>query len=286
MVKKHANSNGIHRLVDEDMAFEDLKDIEEYILSFYKTLYDFSDTNNVFTNFREDMIVAHIPRVVSKDENSMLVKCPFNDEIRKVVFALYSDSAPGPNGFGGSFFHGCWDIVGSDVCNAIKQFFSHNWILLGMNANVVSLIPKIHGSTSIKDFKPIVVAKFRFKIISKILIDKLASIAARIVSPNQNDFIKGWHIKDCIGITSEAINMLSKKIIGGNVAFKIDISKAFDSLSWDFLIKVLKQFGFHHTFLQWILTILQSAKFSIRVNSSLVGYFSYSRVSRVTFLHC
>ena len=78
----------------------------------------------------------------------------------------------------------------SDVCNVVKQFFSRNWILLGMNANVISLIPKIHEATSIKDFRPIAMANFRFKIISKILVDRLASIAARIVSSNQNGFIK------------------------------------------------------------------------------------------------
>jgi len=191
MVKKCVNFNGIQRLVDGDLVFEDSKDTEEHILSFYKTLYDSSDTNNVSTNFREDMIVAHIPRVDSEDENSMLVRCPSNDEIKKVVFALNSDSAPGPNGFGGFFFHGYWDIMGSDVCNVVKQFFSHNWILPRMNVNVVSLFPKIHGVTSKKDFRLIVVANFRFKNISKILADRLASIVGRIVSPNQNGFIKG-----------------------------------------------------------------------------------------------
>jgi len=53
------------------------------------------------------MIVAHNLKVVSEDENSILVRCSSNDEIKKVVFALNFDSAPGHNGFGGSFFHGC-----------------------------------------------------------------------------------------------------------------------------------------------------------------------------------
>jgi len=87
--------------VDGDLVFEDLKDIEEHILSFYKTLYDSFDINNVSTNFREAMIVAHIPRVVKKDENSMLVRCPSNDEIKKVVFALNSNSVPNLDDFGG-----------------------------------------------------------------------------------------------------------------------------------------------------------------------------------------
>jgi len=50
-----------------------------------------------------------------------------------------------------------------------------------------------------------------------------------------------------------------------------------NTLNWDFLIRMLNQFGFHHTFLQWILTIFQFAKLSIRVNGSLVGYFPCSR---------
>jgi len=79
-----------------------------------------------------------------------------------------------------------------------------------MNTNVVSLISKIHRATS-KDFRLIIVANFRFKIISKVLADRLASIAAIIDSPNQNGFIKGRHIKNCINITSEPINMFSKK---------------------------------------------------------------------------
>jgi len=118
-----------------------------------------------------------------------------------------------------------------------------------MKANVVSLIPKIHATTSVKNFRPIVIANFRF---SNILAARLVSIVARIVSPNQNGFIKGRH--KIVSIAT--INMLSKKISGGNMAFKINISKAFDTLNWDFLIQVLNRFGFHHTFLQWILTIL------------------------------
>jgi len=113
------------------------------------------------------MIVAHIPGVVYEDVNSMMVRFPSNDDIKKVVFALNSDSAPDPNGFGGYFFYSRWDIAGFDVCNAVKQFFYHSWIFRVMNANVVSLIPNIHETTSVKDFRPIEVANFKFKSISK-----------------------------------------------------------------------------------------------------------------------
>ena len=61
---------------------------------------------------------------------------------------------------------------------------------------------------------------------------------ARIISLNQYGFVQGSQIRDCIGVTSKAINMLSKKVRGGNVAYKVDIHKAFDTLSWKFLLLV------------------------------------------------
>jgi len=72
--------------------------------------------------------------------------------------------------------------VGDDVCKVVQQFFKSGWILAGMNSNVISLTPKISCAENIQDF--------RFKIISKILADRLAHIASRMLSPNQNDFIK------------------------------------------------------------------------------------------------
>jgi len=89
-------------------------------------------------------------------------------------------------------------------------------------------------------------------------VDRLAIVVARIISPSQYGFVQGRQIEDCIGITSEVINMLSKKVRGGNVAYKVNIHKAFDTLSWKFLLLVLTHFGFYTLFFIWISTIFRS----------------------------
>ena len=66
-----------------------------------------------------------------------------------------------------------------------------------MNSNVVSLIYRIQGADSIKDYRPIVVDNFKFKIISKILTNRLALVVARIISPNQYGFVHDRQIQDC-----------------------------------------------------------------------------------------
>jgi len=221
----------------------------------------------------EDFIGTYILELVSSEENMMLIKCPNVLKIKNVIFNLSGNSAPGPDGFGGVFYHSCWEIIGTDVCNIVQQFFKQNWFLPGMNSNVVSLILKIQDAESIKDYRLIVVVNFKFKIISKILVDRLVLMTAIIIYPNQYGFVQGRQIQDCIGIASEAINLLSKKVNRGNVAYKVDIHKSFDTLSWRFLLLVLSRFGFHPSLVGWINIILHSTMFSIRINDSLVGFF-------------
>jgi len=74
-------------------------------------------------------------------------------------------------------------------------------------------------------------------------------------------------------MASEVINLLSKKQFGGNIAIKVDIRKAFDTLDWNFLLEVLRQFGFSNLFCTWIMEIFHSAHLSILFNGNVVGYF-------------
>lgn len=74
-------------------------------------------------------------------------------------------------------------------------------------------------------------------------------------------------------ITSEAVNLLQNRSFGGNIALKIYIKKAFDTMDWDFPIHVLHPFGFNDTFCNWVKVILHSAKLSFSVNGHAVGHF-------------
>jgi len=88
-----------------------------------------------------------------------------------------------------------------DVTNAVLEFFTKDWILPNFNANTIILIPKVPDAVNVGQYMPISFANFRFKIISKILIDRLAPIMNNIISPEQIGFIKDRNIKDGICIT-------------------------------------------------------------------------------------
>ncbi|KAK2654657.1 hypothetical protein Ddye_014513 [Dipteronia dyeriana] len=141
---------------------------------------------------------------------------------------------------------------------AVQEFFHTRVIFPGLNSSFIGLFPKQKDSILIAQFRPIVLSNFLFKISSKILADRLAQIVARIVFPHQFGCIRDRHI----------VNVLHKKCYGDNLAMKIDIRKAFDTLDWYFLHRVLQAFGFSPVFMDWIDCILRSSRLSVLINES------------------
>jgi len=258
---------------NKDVIISDPQRISSHIVNYYKRL--FSSSNTVLQD--RLLVEETIPKIIDDTTNNLFTMIPSLSEVKAAVFDLNHDGSPGPDGFGPCFFQAYWDIIHLDVYKAVLEFFQNGWLPPNFNANTLVLIPKIPSADKIEHYRPIALANFIFKIISKVLADRLAGILPFIISKEQRGFVKGRNIRDCIALASVAINVLDKKSFGGNLALKIDVSKAFDTLSWDFLLEVLQQFGFHSTFIHWIHSILLSAKISISINGVQAGYFNCNR---------
>jgi hypothetical protein len=227
-------SKMITSLQDGEHVLTDQSQISHHVVNFYKNIFC---SNSIL---QEPLLVEEvILNLITDEVNALMTLLPSHQEIKSAVFALNKDSAPGPDGFGAFFFQHYWDIVKLDVFNAVLEFFTTSWILPGFKSNIIALLPKSSSATSIDQYRPIVMANFKFKIISKIIADMLAKIMPNLISEEQMGFIQDRSIKDCICVASEAVNLLHNKAYSGNLALKIDISKAFDTLEWPFLLKVL-----------------------------------------------
>jgi ribonuclease HI len=272
LAKIKTSTKFISSLQDGDNVLTNQDHIANHVVNYYQTLF----SSNIVM---QDPLLAEevIPNLVTAETNDLLTVLPSPEEIKQAVFSLNKDSAPGPDGFGAIFYQHYWDIVKSDVVNAVLEFFTKSWILPGFNSNIIALIPKSAEATSIAHYRPIAMANFKFKVISKILADRLAAILPSIISEEQKGFIHDRNIKDCLCTASEAANLLHNKTFGGNLALQIDITKAFDTLNWNFLLKVLKFFGFNDIFINWIHVILKSAYLSVSINGRAHGYFNCTR---------
>lgn len=247
----------ISLLKDGNEVITNTEDIEAHVLSYFTNIFaahsDYIE-NNLPNRF--------IPHLVTDEDNVMLTTVPSAEEIKHATFDLSDEAAPGPDGYPGCFYQHFWNIISQDVVMSTQHFFKHNYIMPNLNSNLLILIPKIVGADNLDNFRPIALANFQFKLITKILADRMGMIASKIISIQQKGFIPGRNIQDCIMTASEAVNLLHKKVYGGNIALKVDIKKAFDTINWQFLVHVLHRFGFNQLFCDWILTILHSANIS------------------------
>ena len=243
LAKLKAKTNKITTIRHGEQLISDPQLIAAHITNHFKTIFC---TSSVLQDNR--LVEETIPCLITESINNMLTLTPSKEEIHNAVFALNKDGAPGPDGFGAVFFQTYWHIVKGDVENAVLDFFINSWMMPDFNANTLILIPKTQNADTVSQYRPIALANFKYKIISKIMADRVATIMPTIISPEQKGFIQGRQIKDCIFLASEAINQLDKKSFGGNLAFKVDIAKAFDTIEWPFLLKVLGAFGFNEKF--------------------------------------
>ncbi|KAL6126088.1 hypothetical protein ACLB2K_074139 [Fragaria x ananassa] len=251
---------------------DDPKDINDHVVIYFKDLFTADSA------VRDTGLVAQvIPKLVTSEENALLTAIPTSTKIFQTMCSMDHNSSPGPDGFGGVFFMKCWLIVGVEVVQAIQSFFISGYILPHFNSNLMILIPKAPGADSVTQLRPIAMANFVLKLVTKIIADRLGSIVARIISLNQSAFLKGRTIADPIIMTSECINLLDRECKAGNIAIKFDVRKTFDTLDWGFLLRVLEDFGFSNLFQDLIKAILGSAHLSILINGATEGFFTYSR---------
>lgn len=157
---------------------------------------------------------------------------PNEFEIHEALFGMLPNSSPGPDGFPACFFQKNWSIVKNDIINTVKPFFQSDHMLTKLNQTFISLIPKVLHPTGPGDYRPISLLNITYKIISKVISNRMKPLLDRLISPYQSDFVKQRLISDNIVVAHEIIHVMrrKKKSKTDFMGLKIDMSKAFDKV--------------------------------------------------------
>ncbi|GKD81494.1 hypothetical protein Tco_1348333 [Tanacetum coccineum] len=120
-----------------------------------------------------------------------MVRQVSDEEINNAMFDIGDYKAPSPDGFTSAFFKKGWDIVGSDVCKATREFFTNGRLLKEINHTFIALIPKVPTPIRVNDYRPISCCNVIYKCISKILTNRIIGGIKEVVSENLSAFISG-----------------------------------------------------------------------------------------------
>lgn len=170
----------------------------------------------------QDCLVSKLLTVIKEDDNCQLIAPISTEEVCLAIFSMGAYKTPSPNGFPPTFFQDYWDIVSYDVTKAVQDFFKTGKLLKKINNTYIILIPKTTNPSCMKEFRPISLCNTIYKIISKVLVNRIKPLLVKFISPSHKGFVQGHQILDAAIATHEIIHSMDRSRIPG-MAFKLDI---------------------------------------------------------------
>jgi hypothetical protein len=153
-----------------------------------------------------------------------------------------------------------------------RDFHEGKLPLFNLNFGIITLLPKEQEVKKIQQYRPICMLNVSFKIFTKVLANRVSSIACKVIKPSQTAFLPGRYILEGVVILHETIHELHRKKQSGLI-LKLDFEKAYDKVNWSFLQQVLRMKGFSNKWCQWIDSIVKGGSVCVKVNDEMGHYF-------------
>ncbi|KAL4296489.1 hypothetical protein GQ457_12G013640 [Hibiscus cannabinus] len=245
-----------------------------------------TDTPDVAMRYFEDLFTSSQPQsssaildlitpTVDSEMNNCLLLPFTNDEILFGFQGIDPGKAPGIDGLSGSFFHQHWDLIGPNILRLCHGLLSRQIDMSLVNKTVITLIPKVKDPVHMTQLRPISLCMVVYKIVSKVLVNRMKPFLSACIDDTQAVFLKGRLISDNILIAHELIHYLNSSKNGPNkgAAIKLDMAKAFNRVEWPFLCDMMLRMGFCSSWVDLIMTCVTIVTFAIRFNGRLTREF-------------
>ena len=233
----------------DDIWVEEEEEIASVATRFFENIFKASDCDRL-----EECLAAVHPKV-SPDMQDILSSEYSTKEIKAALFQMGPMKALGPDGMNALFYQKFWHIVGDGVVNAVLDFLNNGIMEPDLNDMHIFLIPKIKSSEKITDYKPISLCNVIYKIISKVLANRLKQILPNLIATIQSAFIPGYLITDNFLAAYESLHAMHcrKKGRRDSLALKLDVRKAYDRVEWAFLKGIMTKLGFPEMWIERVM---------------------------------
>ncbi|XP_056847372.1 uncharacterized protein LOC130498048 [Raphanus sativus] len=242
-------------------------EVENVAVQYFRDLFSSSISTEL------DASLRFISGKVSQSDNRLLLEEPSEQEIKKAVFDINPNKAPGPDGMTSKLFQRFWREMGQDIIKLVKDFFATGSFDPLLNQTNICLIPKKKKPRDMTEFRPISLCNVSYKIISKLLCKRLKRILPRLISETQSAFVAKRLITDNILVAQESFHALrtNKRCREDFMAIKTDMSKAYDRVEWSFIAALMLKMGFDERLVDLIMCCVTSVSYQVLVNGQPRG---------------
>ncbi|KAJ9565877.1 hypothetical protein OSB04_001843 [Centaurea solstitialis] len=227
--KFREHKNALASLTIDRTWLEEPDEIKRYVADFFRKKFAKTQTHTPSNKLN----MRGLKRL-SEDGAISLEERFTEEEVWSAIKECGRNKSPGPDGFTIEFVKKFWNIIKYDLLRFFDWFWEEGNISGGCNASFLTLIPKSENPFGLNDFRPISLIGILYKILLKVLAERLKRVIGGVISYEQSAFIKGRCILDGVLIANETVDFLKKSKRKGAI-LKVDFEKAYDSLEWSFL---------------------------------------------------
>jgi len=240
---RHTNNAFKGVLIDGSWVDDPIR-VKEEVRSFF---------NNRFIKPEQRRPVLNGTRFcgIGQQQNDMLVGSFLEEEIRATIWDCGSEKSPGPDGLNFKFIKQFWKLLKSDISRFLTEFHANGVFPRGSNASFIALIPKLKDPQNLNEYRPISLIGCVYKIVAKLLANRLKKVMLDIIDERQSAFISGRQLLHSVLIVNEAVEE-AKRCYKPCLVFKVDYERAYDLVSWVFLSYMMKRLGFYPKWICWI----------------------------------
>lgn len=217
-------------------------------------------------------------KVITDKENSMILKIPTVSEVKDCVGKLHHLKSPGPDGFPGSFYRNYWNTVWARVTWFVHECFWLRTIPQSVNRTFLILIPNTKQPNCFNHFRHISLCNFVYKIVSKIITERVKGLMGKFISFHQGVFLEGMWIAENTVVAQEVVYKVRLyRGKNGLMMLKVDMNKAYEMMEKSFLTRALEAWGFSEEVQKLILSCISTVHYSFLLNREVASSITLSR---------
>lgn len=265
--------------VSEEKILYKQSEILEEVKSFYEKLFKNSDSELVDIDIQSVVQLLDIPKLDNITAD-FLDRDISEREILNVLKGMKNNKSPGSDGFSAEFYKFFWNDLKIYITSAINHIFVHGQLPVSQRLGIISCLPKGDKPRQfLKNWRPITLLNVLYKLISGCISYRIKSTLDLLISNTQTGFIQGRYIGENTRFIYDLMSYTEINNLPG-LLMLIDFEKAFDSVSWSFLYKVLHFFGFGNNIIKWVKILNTNFKASILQSGFLSQQFEIQRGCR------
>ena len=194
------------------------------------------------------------------------------EEVKQAIWDCDSFKSPGPDDINLGFIKDIKD----DFMRFVTEFHRNGRLTKGINATFIALIPKVSSPQRLNDFLPISLVGYMYKVLAKILANRLRVVIGRVVSDSQSAFVKRKQILDGILVANEAVDK-ARRLKKDMLLFNVDFEKAYNSVDLSYLDMVIQRMNFPTLWRKWMSECVGTTTISVLVNGCPTEEFPMER---------